>query len=102
MLGWLLCCAASQHSLPCCYILLFANATISVLFCVLQILAVNSTPIVNLPHLAQIVTSCTSDYLCFDCDYNETIVINRQQAAAGTHTGKHTCLRLCGRLCECW
>jgi hypothetical protein len=62
----------------------------------LQILAVNGTPIVNLPHLAQIVTSSTSDYLCFDCDYNETIVINRQQATAGTNTGNDTYLLACG------
>lgn len=47
----------------------------------------NGNPIINLGHLAQLVTTCTSDYLSFDCDYNETIVINRQQAAAGTHTG---------------
>jgi hypothetical protein len=49
-----------------------------------QILAVNGTPVTNLMHLAQLVTSCKDDYLCFDCDYNETIVINRQQAATGT------------------
>lgn len=52
----------------------------------LQVLSCNGTRIINLAHLAQVVTSCTSDYITFEADYNEVIVINRQQAAAGTHT----------------
>jgi hypothetical protein len=50
------------------------------------VLSCNGTRIINLAHLAQLVTSCTSDYITFEADYNEVIVINRQQAAAGTHT----------------
>lgn len=48
-------------------------------------LPVNGTPVINLQHLAQLVTTCTDTYLRFECDYSEIIVVNRQQAAAGTH-----------------
>lgn len=54
--------------------------------CIMQILAVNGTPITNLQHLAQLVTSCTDEFLQFTCDYCETVVVRRQQAVDGTHT----------------
>lgn len=50
----------------------------------LQIKRFNGTSVLNLKHLAELVTSCTDDFLRFDCDHNETIVVLRQQAEQGT------------------
>jgi hypothetical protein len=52
--------------------------------CCWQVLAFNGTPVLNLQHLAQMVTACQDTHLRFDCEYYETIVLDRQQAAAGT------------------
>lgn len=51
---------------------------------VVQVLKFNDTPVRNLRHLAELVTSCQDDFLRFDCDYNETIIVKRQQAEQGT------------------
>jgi hypothetical protein len=48
------------------------------------VLAFNGTPVLNLQHLAEMVTACQETHLRFDCEYYETIVLDRQQAAAGT------------------
>lgn len=53
-------------------------------FLVLQVLAFNGTPILNLQHLAELVSSCQDTHLRFDCEYYETVVLDRQQAEAGT------------------
>ncbi|KAF6260729.1 trypsin-like cysteine/serine peptidase domain-containing protein [Scenedesmus sp. NREL 46B-D3] len=50
----------------------------------MRVLAFNGTPVLNLQHLAQMVTACQDTHLRFDCEYYETIVLDRQQAAAGT------------------
>lgn len=39
----------------------------------------------NLQHLAELVTTCTDDYLRFDSDYREAIVLDRASAVRGTH-----------------
>lgn len=50
----------------------------------LQVKSFNGTPILNLKHLAELVTLSTDDFLRFDCEYNETIIVHRQQAQQGT------------------
>ncbi|WIA13005.1 hypothetical protein OEZ85_006615 [Tetradesmus obliquus] len=50
----------------------------------MRVLAFNGTPVLNLQHLAEMVTACQEPHLRFDCEYYETIVLDRQQAAAGT------------------
>jgi hypothetical protein len=54
------------------------------LLLLLQVLAFNGTPVLNLQHLAEMVTACQETHLRFDCEYYETIVLDRQQATAGT------------------
>eukprot|EP00878_Enallax_costatus_P022522 GHUV01023896.1.p1 GENE.GHUV01023896.1~~GHUV01023896.1.p1 ORF type:complete len:352 (+),score=75.57 GHUV01023896.1:1558-2613(+) len=49
-----------------------------------QVKSFNGTPILNLKHLASLVTSCKDDFLRFDCDYHETIIVHRHQAEQGT------------------
>ena len=38
----------------------------------------------NLRHLAELVMGCSDTYLRFDCEYSETIVVERQPAVMGT------------------
>eukprot|EP00879_Flechtneria_rotunda_P023146 GHRR01024471.1.p1 GENE.GHRR01024471.1~~GHRR01024471.1.p1 ORF type:complete len:335 (+),score=96.35 GHRR01024471.1:535-1539(+) len=52
--------------------------------CNVQVVLFNGTPVLNLQHLAQLVTSCQEDHLRFDLEYHETVIINRQQAVTGT------------------
>lgn len=47
-------------------------------------LSFNGTPVLNLQHLAEMVTACTDEQLRFDCEYSEVIIINSQAAAAST------------------
>jgi hypothetical protein len=40
--------------------------------------------VVNLQHLAQLVIGARTDHLRFDCDYCETIIVDRHAALQGT------------------
>lgn len=85
-------CTTHSNFADACSMRRHANRTTSCLlthsfpgYC-LQILAVNGTSVTNLQHLAQLVTSCTDEFLQFTCDYCETVVVRRQQAVEGTQT----------------
>lgn len=49
-----------------------------------QVLKFNGTRVRNLHHLAEMVISCQDTYLRFDCEYNETVIVERAAAVAGT------------------
>jgi len=44
----------------------------------LQVLRFNGTTVINLRHLAELVAGCSDEFLRFDCDYGETVLISRQ------------------------
>jgi PDZ domain len=48
------------------------------------VLKFNGTPVLNLAQLVSLVTSCEDEHLRFDCDYDETIVVERALAERGT------------------
>lgn len=49
-----------------------------------QVLSLNGTRIHNLRHLAELVMSCTDQYLRFDCEYMEAVVLDREAAFRDT------------------
>lgn len=49
-----------------------------------QLFAVNGTPVRNVSHLASLVDAATTDYLSFELDYDECVVVHREKALAAT------------------
>jgi len=49
-----------------------------------QVLSFNGARIHNLRHLAELVTACADEYLRFDCEYREAVVLDRAAAFRDT------------------
>ncbi|KAJ7551709.1 hypothetical protein O6H91_06G025500 [Diphasiastrum complanatum] len=50
-----------------------------------QVLAFNGTPIQNLKHLATMVESCEDEFLRFELEYQQVVVLETKTAKAATH-----------------
>ncbi|KIZ00510.1 hypothetical protein MNEG_7454 [Monoraphidium neglectum] len=49
-----------------------------------EVLAINGAPVRNLAHLAELVAGCREQYLRFDCEYREAVVLDREEAFRDT------------------
>lgn len=49
-----------------------------------QVLKFNGTPVKNLRQLAEMAMSCTEQYMRFDLEYNEVVVIESRLAQTST------------------
>jgi len=49
-----------------------------------QLFAVNGTPVRNVAHMAALVDAAKSEYITFDLDYDECVVLHREKALAAT------------------
>ncbi|XP_021912324.1 protease Do-like 9 [Carica papaya] len=49
-----------------------------------QVLAVNGVPVKNLRSLADMVENCNDDYLRFDLEYDQIVILHTKNARAGT------------------
>ncbi|KAL6606937.1 hypothetical protein ACP70R_042590 [Stipagrostis hirtigluma subsp. patula] len=50
----------------------------------IQVLAFNGTPVKNLKHLATMVENCNEEFLKFDLDYDQVVVLETKTAKAAT------------------
>ncbi|KAL6861312.1 hypothetical protein ACP4OV_017012 [Aristida adscensionis] len=50
----------------------------------IQVLAFNGTPVKNLKHLASMVENCKEEFLKFDLDYDQMVVLETKTAKAAT------------------